>query len=117
MRSTGFALVVAIAAGLACAGTTEPPAPHEVVAEALPAEAPAEAQGNVAACKGYLEYARKAPCTAHVEVADSVCGSYLDHMPCDLSPYFRCMAEHHRCDGASADLSGQVACGSPTCPL
>jgi hypothetical protein len=49
--------------------------------------------------------------------ASTICSPQLDQMPCDLAPYFNCLAENTKCNGALPDIAGQASCGQATCKL
>lgn len=70
---------------------------------------------NVAACVRYVDTFNDATCMDGDLNPDDLCPFSLDHAPCDLAPYYACMAFAVRCNGDFLDLSGQANCAMPTC--
>jgi hypothetical protein len=70
---------------------------------------------NVAACKKYVEAFNGAACNAVDLNADDLCPSTLDMTPCDMTPYYKCMADAVKCNGEFLDISGQANCSMPAC--
>jgi hypothetical protein len=108
------------AAALACGGgeTAPPPAAPVDPAGAESPEAPAPGPGgNRAACEAYIAHSNGVSCMTLKLDASTICSPQLDQMPCDLAPYFNCLAENTKCNGALPDIAGQASCGQATCKL
>lgn len=96
-----FAAAVTLGVGLACSGMDLPTG--------------GGAHKNVAACKGYVEAFNGAACNAIDLNAADLCPDTLDMSPCDMSPYYECMANAVKCNGDFLDISEQSNCSMPAC--
>ncbi|MEZ4240072.1 MAG: hypothetical protein R3F59_28770 [Myxococcota bacterium] len=97
----GIAAAVVLGLGLACSGMD------------LPSGGGSSA--NVEACKQYVEAFNGAACNQVDLNAADLCPDTLNMSPCDLSPYYKCMADAVKCNGDFLDISGQANCSMPTC--
>jgi hypothetical protein len=97
----GIAAAVALGFGLACSGMDLPTG--------------GGSHANVAACNQYVDAFNNAACNAVDLNAGDLCPETLDMSPCDMSPYYQCMAEAVKCNGDFLDISGQANCSMPTC--
>ena len=61
------------------------------------------------------ETADGAACNAIDLNAADLCPDTLDMSPCDMSPYYKCMADAVKCNGDFLDISGQSNCTMPSC--
>jgi hypothetical protein len=80
-----------------------------------PAPQPAGGGANTAACVRYVEAFNHAECNTVALAVGELCPAALDLAPCDLAPYYDCMAAAVGCRGDLLDLSGQASCALPSC--
>jgi hypothetical protein len=70
---------------------------------------------NVESCKKYVQAFNDATCNAVDLNGEELCPQSLDLSPCNMGPYYTCMANAVRCNGDFLDISGQANCSMPNC--
>ncbi len=78
---------------------------------------PSRHDGNVEACRAYVEKYNSLDCLAAAGVqldADEMCPSALNQSPLDMREYYGCMADALKCDGSIPDLAGATDCKMPS---
>jgi hypothetical protein len=70
---------------------------------------------NVEACKKYVQAFNDATCNAVDFNVEELCPQSLDLSPCNMAPYYTCMASAVKCNGDFVDIGGQANCSMPDC--